>query len=137
MPAFKANFRAPYADTQHFRTGKLSPVNSKEIMPLLWRGCANNMNPQDCFPKDLVLLSKHIEPPEIILQYVGQDTLQVSLMTLDFLPSLCLMPFKLSQSSSLTIHYTFQTDIFFLYKVENNISQFYIQHSFLFNSYLY
>lgn len=54
MPAFKANFRAPYADTHHIRAEKCSPTNSgEEKMPLIWRECANTINPQGCFSKDL------------------------------------------------------------------------------------
>lgn len=54
MPAFKANFRAPYADTQHTRIEKLNPTNSgEEMLPLICRECANHTNTQGCFSKDL------------------------------------------------------------------------------------
>lgn len=49
---FKVNFRAPHAAaTQHTRIEKLSPINAEDIMSLIWS--ANNMNPQECFSKDL------------------------------------------------------------------------------------
>lgn len=53
MPAFKTNFRAPYADTQHTRIEKLSPINLEEMTPLIWRECASNTNPQGCISEDL------------------------------------------------------------------------------------
>lgn len=50
---FKDNFRTPSAaDAQHTSTEKLSPINAGEdIMSPIWS--ANNMNPQECFSKDL------------------------------------------------------------------------------------
>lgn len=118
---FQVNFRVPYAaDTQHTRLEKLSPINSgKDIMSLIWS--ANNMNPQECFSKDLTQQT----------HWTPEDSFAISRISSSFswwlyiLPTPCLMPFELPQSSSLTINYTFHTGMFFLYKVENNISQFY------------